>query len=395
MSKDRLSKEQARAPKSGLANPIYLVGRHVFSMHDLLRRFTEKQYMRGDISRISDMHLKVGDPVRYRFDSDLVALPEAAPLTQQMIEALVFPMLSDEQVRTLQDKAQPSDIDTSYDWPEEALSFRLNVFHDREGLACAIRVLPRAIPELSKIGFPSSALWKEIVHLKQGLVIVTGVTGSGKSTTISSLIQYINRHQKRRIITLEDPIEYILPSDRCLISQRELGKHISSLPKGLRSALREDPDIIFVGEMRDPETASLALTAAETGHLVFSTLHTRDARGTLSRLVDMYPAERIRELTTQLSFSLTMVVAQKLVPRADQTGRVVAMEVLKNVPAVSHMIRAGNWHQIYSTMETNAKEGLITMEAHLVELASRGVITRENALAYANDKSIRRRIAGA
>ncbi|MBI4606079.1 MAG: PilT/PilU family type 4a pilus ATPase [Planctomycetes bacterium] len=299
------------------------------------------------------------------------------------IEDLVFPLLAPAVVEKLRSGAA-QDADAGFEWQEERLSFRINVFRDRRGMACALRVLPRAIPDVESIGFPTERVWKDVVGLEQGLVIVTGITGSGKSTTVASLLQRIDQTQKVRIITLEDPIEYVFEGSKALISQREVGRHVPSFHSGLRSALREDPDIIFVGEMRDPETTSLALTAAETGHLVFSTLHTKDSVGVLSRIVDLFPPERAKELCTQLSFSLTQVLAQKLVPRAGGPGRRVAMEVFKNLPSVANLIRTGNWHQIYTQMQTQRKEGLITLERHLEDLVEGGEITRETALRYSS-----------
>jgi len=197
------------------------------------------------------------------------------------------------------------DVDAAYDWAGRQASFRLNAFTDRDGLAAVVRVLPRVVPPPSGLGFPEDRVWKEITEAQSGLVLVTGITGSGKSTTVASLLQQINRTRPVRIITLEDPIEYVLGDEAGMVSQRQVGRHVGSFAAGLRSALREDPDVIFVGEMRDRETVALALTAAETGHLVFSTLHTRDARGALSRIVDLFPAERTRELCSQISFSLS------------------------------------------------------------------------------------------
>ena len=365
---------------------VYRVGSQMWSIHDLLARFAERSYFANGISRLSDMHLKVSEPVRYRFDSELHPLPEAAPLTPEVLEQLLFPLLREEQREDLR-LNRTCDLDAAYEWGEQLMSFRINAFRDREGLACAIRVLPNAIPDLADVGFPLESTWKQIVSLRQGLVIVTGVTGSGKSTTVASLLQHINENQKLRIITLEDPIEYVLPSDQSMISQRELGVHIERFDLGLRSALREDPDVIFVGEIRDQETAQLALTAAETGHLVVSTLHTRDTRGAITRLVDLFPAERGAELSSQLSFALSYVLGQKLVARADGNGRRVAMEVLRNVPAIGNLIRTGNWHSLYSAMQTNLRAGVVTLERHLADLVQSGEITRDEAIARANDSS--------
>ncbi|MEE8142071.1 MAG: PilT/PilU family type 4a pilus ATPase, partial [Planctomycetota bacterium] len=358
-----------------------------YSILDLLGRFLEEQYQANGVSRLSDLHLKVGEPARFRFDNELVAMPEAAPISPKVMEGLLFPLLNEDQIASLGDSAS-GDVDAAFEWEERKTSFRLNVFRDREGLACAIRVLPREVPTIDKIGFPSDRTWKELVDLRQGLVIVTGITGSGKSTTVASLLHYINQHRQVRIITLEDPIEYVLDSNTALISQREVGRHISSFEQGLRSALREDPDVIFVGEMRDRETTSLALTAGETGHLIFSTLHTKDTKGAITRITDLFPTDRTKELCSQISFSLTYVLGQKLVPRAEGGGRRVAMEVLKVVPAVANLIRNGNWHQIYSALETHSKDGMNTLEGHLAELVKSGEILQDDAIRSANNESI-------
>ncbi|MBN1444016.1 MAG: PilT/PilU family type 4a pilus ATPase [Planctomycetes bacterium] len=352
-------------------------------MLDLLRRFADPECYERGIPRLSDLHLRVGEPARYRFDNELLPLDSAPPLTEDVLRDLLFPLLTREQTARLTARP-PQDVDASFDWEEEGLSFRINAFHDRDGLACAIRALPRSVPKIEDIGFPSDRVWQTIVDLRQGLVIVTGITGSGKSTTLASLLHHVNQHRDVRIITLEDPIEYVIRSQRGMISQREVGRHIESFDAGLRSALREDPDVIMVGEMRDAETTALALSAAETGHLVLSTLHTKDTRGAITRIVDLFPSEYAREIETQLSFALSFVVGQKLVPRADSRGRCVAMEVLVNVPAIANLIRSGNLHQIYSVLQTQRKEGLSTLEQHLKTLAERGVITKRDAIRFAN-----------
>jgi len=371
----------------GLDTRIYRVGDRESSMLDLLRRFVEEGYRQGGVWRLSDLHLKVGEPARYRFDDAVEPLPGAAPLSEPVLRRLIYPLL-DERQRQRLERSPPLDVDAGYDMGGDGPSFRINVFHDRDGLACAIRVLPKAIPAVETIGFPDERVWREIVEMRQGLVIVTGITGSGKSTTVASLLQHVNRNRPVRIITLEDPIEYVLLSERAMISQREVGRHLGSFDDGLRAALREDPDVIFVGEMRDRETTALALSAAETGHLVLSTLHTRDARGAITRIVDMFPRERVQEISTQLSFGLSHVIAQKLVPRADGAGRRVAMEVLKNILPIANLIRSGRWQQIYSALESHRRAGTITLERHLAELVREDEVTLEVARRYANDPSL-------
>ena len=338
------------------------------------------------------MHVKIGRPVSFRIDEDLTAMPEGVGMTDEVMKYMLGILLSEKNLSIVLNEDDPQDVDTAFEWKEQGVNFRLNVFRDRDGLAFVMRVLASVIPPIQEVGLPSEQIWQDISVLKRGLVLVTGVTGSGKSTTISSLINHINLYRKARIITLEDPVEFLFKSESSMVSQRQVGQDVSSFSSGLRSALRENPDIIFVGEIRDTETASLALSAAETGHLVFSTLHTRDAKGALSRIVDMFPSEQTKSLCLQLSFSLSYVLSQKLVPRADGNGRILAMEVLKNVPALGNLIRTGNWQQVYSTMETQSKEGMMTMEQHLLHLFQHNIITKESAVAYTNEASLLERL---
>jgi twitching motility protein PilT len=373
-------------------HPLYQVGPSTLSFTQLLNYFMDPSYKRGNMSRISDLHVKTGRPVSFRIDDDLTPLPEGENISDECIRYLLGILLVPRHLEQVLDEESPRDLDTAFEWSAQNVNFRLNVFRDRDGLAFVMRVLASDIPSIQEVGLPSEKIWQDITTLKRGLVLVTGVTGSGKSTTISSLINHINLYRKTRIITLEDPVEFLFKSESSMVSQRQVGQDVPTFSDGLRSALRENPDIIFVGEIRDTETASLALSAAETGHLVFSTLHTRDAKGALSRIVDMFPAEQTKSLCLQLSFSLSFVLSQKLVPRADGDGRILAMEVLKNLPALGNLIRTGNWQQVYSTMETQAKEGMMTMEQHLLHLYQHGVISKESAIAYTNEASLIERI---
>ena len=353
----------------------------------LLSRFIDARYVQDGVLRLSDLHLKAGQPPRYRLDDALVRLEQDPPLEAAALRGLVEQLCGAERLRALESNPR-NDIDMGFQGTEETraegLSFRVSAFQDRDGLAAAVRVLPARVPEVEQLGL-APAVAEQLTALRHGLLLVTGVTGSGKSTTVASLLHRIGRDRPVRIITLEDPIEYVLRGEQAMISQRELGTHMESFHQGLRSALREDPDIIFVGEMRDRETAALALTAAETGHLVLSTLHTRDAKGAITRMVDMFPDDRSREVASQLSFSLTWVLAQKLVPRAEGSGRVAAIEVLKNVPAIANMVRNGRWHQIYSGIEGHRRDGLITLERRLFEMVEQGLIRSDDARRFAND----------
>ncbi len=370
-----------------LDNKVYPVGDDYLSMRGLLTEFSSEEHMQGNMSRMSDLHLKVGRPVSFRYDDDILSWHGGESLTQEQIEGLIFPLLSEKNRKLLQG-GNVKDLDCGFSWVEGGVNFRINLFHDRDGLAMVMRMLSSHVPDISEIGFPNDRVWEDVVDLKQGLCLITGVTGSGKSTTIASLIEYINQHRKARIITLEDPIEFVFESKESMISQREVGNDVDSFAHGLRSALRENPDIIFIGEMRDQETAGMALTAAETGHLVFSTLHTRDTKGAISRIIDMFPEGQAKGLALQLSFSIGAIISQKLIPREDGQGRVVAMEILRNTSGMGNVVRTQNLAQVYSMLETQKKEGMQTMEQHLVDLYAQGMISYESARNFANDLSI-------
>ncbi len=372
--------------------PFYRAGLERLSFSEILESFVDPSKKSGNFHRISDMHVKIGLPVSFRTDDELIPIAKGTPITEEGMLHMLKILLSEKQLAQITDPDDPKDVDTAFEWLEHGVNFRLNVFRDRDGLAYVMRVLSSSIPRIEEVGLPSEMIWKEITALKRGLVLVTGVTGSGKSTTISSLINHVNLTRKSRIITLEDPVEFIFKNESSMVSQRQVGQDVSSFSAGLRSALRENPDVIFVGEIRDTETATLALSAAETGHLVFSTLHTRDAKGALSRIVDMFPAEQAKFICLQLSFSLSYVLSQKLVPRQDAAGRILVMEVLKNMPSIGNLIRSGNWQQVYSAMETQSREGMLTMEQHLLFLYQHGIISQESAIAYANDASLVERL---
>jgi twitching motility protein PilT len=363
-------------------DPVYPVSGQILSVEDLLAKFIVPPDQAGSVSPYSDLHLKVGRPAYYRCEGDMMALPGASLLTPAIAERLILPFLNERQIERLRG-VPPGDVDTSWYWTAKKINFRLNVFNDLDGLAAVLRVLPVTIPDVRDLGMPSDLVWQEICMLMQGLVLVTGPTGSGKSTTIAAMLNHVNRSRQARVITLEDPIEYIFESNLALFSQRELGRHMGSFAEGLRSALREDPDVIYVGELRDPETVALALTAAETGHLVFSTLHTRDTRSAITRVIDAMPAERAGETATQLSLSLAYVLGQKLLSRTDG-GRVLAMEILKNTPSVANLIRQNSVHQLQSVIETGKKEGMSTLESHMRTLLQAGTISADEAIQNAN-----------
>jgi len=347
------------------------------SIRDMLAYFEERGAM-----RVSDLHIKIGAPPTYRIDGDLVKL-KGLNLTPEIAQKLIYPLISDEKLNELYAKHS---IDSSYRLG--SLQFRINVFTENDGICAAIRALSLDIPHVEEIGFPNN-IWVDIVNRKHGLVLVTGITGAGKSTTIASLIDHISQKQARRIITIEDPIEYIYPQGYSLISQREVGKDVKSFVDGLRSMMREDPDIIFVGEMRDAETIAMTLMAAETGHLVFSTLHTRDAVGTITRVLDYFPTGRQKEIQNQLSLGLKYIVCQKLIPKKDGTGRVVAMEILNNNYATANLIRTGKLEQVNSILQTMTRdrpdEKMISVERHLAKLVKSGQVDLLEARKWTNN----------
>ncbi len=348
-----------------------------FSILDMLAYFEKHGAM-----RVSDLHIKIGESPAYRIDGNLVRLKGPAVMPE-VAKQLIYPLLSDENLQKFRDKHS---VDLSYRFGQ--LQFRINVFQENDGICAAIRALSLKIPKVEEIGFPND-IWQDIVNLNQGLVLLTGITGAGKSTTIASLIDRINEKRACRIITLEDPIEYIYGHKQSMISQREVGRDVKSFQEGLRAMLREDPDIIFVGEMRDAETISMTLMAAETGHLVFSTLHTRDTTGTVTRILDYFPSGRQHEVQNQLSLGLAFIISQKLIPRKDGKGRIVAMEILNNNYACANQIRTGKIEQLYSQLQTKTKnkpgEKMITMEKHMAKLVKEDKVDLLEAKKWANN----------
>jgi twitching motility protein PilT len=350
-----------------------------FSIRDMLAYFEQHGVM-----RVSDLHIKVGAPPTYRIDGDLIKL-KGSMVTPDVAKKLIFPLLSDENLRRFQ---QHHSVDCSYRYG--SLQFRINIFQENDGIAAAIRALSMDVPKIEEIGFPNN-IWQDIVNRKHGLVLLTGITGAGKSTTIASLIGRISEKRACRIITVEDPIEYIFAQKYSIVSQREVGRDVPSFHQGLKEMMREDPDIIFVGEMRDPETIAMTLMAAETGHLVFSTLHTRDATGSVTRILDYFPPERQAEVRNQMSLGLAYIVSQKLVPRKDRKGRLAAMEILNNNYACANLIRHGKVEQIYSQLQTKTRdkpdEKMITMEKHLSMLVKQDKVDLLEAKKWANNVS--------
>ncbi len=323
----------------------------------------------------SDLHITVGSKPALRVRGHLERLEGLPELSADETRQLLYRIISSEQQKRLEIDRQ---LDLSYSIPGLA-RFRVNIYSQRESLAGAFRLIPAELKSLEELGLPITLY--DLCEKPRGLVLVTGPTGSGKSTTLAALIDEINRKRADHIITIEDPIEFLHRHKRCIVNQRELGADATTFADALRGALRQDPDVILLGEMRDLETISTALTAAETGHLVFATLHTQDAASTVDRVIDVFPAAQQGQIRTQLAGTLEGVVAQTLLPTADGQGRVAAIEVLRPDDAVRNLVRQAKVEQIYSIMQTGSKRGMQTMEQALTELVLRGIITQEIALA--------------
>jgi twitching motility protein PilT len=322
----------------------------------------------------SDLHITVGSPPALRLRGELHRLDQFPRLTADDTRQLLYRILSTEQQKQLELKRQ---IDLSYSIPALA-RFRVNIYSQRESLAGAFRLIPTELKTLEELGVPHSLYG--LCHRPRGLVLVTGPTGSGKSTTLAALIDEINRTRADHIITIEDPIEFLHKHKRCIVNQRELGPDALSFAEALRGALRQDPDVILLGEMRDLETIGTALTAAETGHLVFATLHTQDAASTVDRLIDVFPAEQQGQIRAQIAGTLQGVVTQTLLPTADGQGRVPAVEILFPDDAVRNLIRQHKIEQIYSVMQTGTARGMMTLEQALADLVARGVVSEDVAV---------------
>src|SRR3954453_15680079 len=336
----------------------------------------------------SDLHLTAGPPPMIRHHGKLHAL-DYPRLTPQLCREIIYSILTNDQRQRLETDWQ---IDFAYSIPGRA-RFRVNAYFQRASLGAAFRLIPHEMPALATLGLPG--IVEEFTKKPRGFVLVTGPTGSGKSTTLAAMLDLINESRHEHILTIEDPIEFLHKHKNSIVNQRKLGGDAQSFGLGLKAALRQDPDVILVGEMRDLETIGTALTAAETGHLVFATLHTQDTAQTVDRIVDVFPPEQQHQVRTQLSVALQGILTQQLLPRADGQGRVVATEILVPTPAVRNLIREGKTHQIYSAIQTGASFGMQTMDTALAELVRRNVITRELAEARSSSPDELRRLLGA
>jgi twitching motility protein PilT len=339
--------------------------------------------------RASDLHLTAGAPPMVRVRGRLTALEGYPALTPTDTREIIYSILSNSQRQKLETNWQ---IDFAYQIPGAA-RFRVNAYFQRTALGAAFRLIPFEVVPFEQLGLP--AVVADFANRPRGLVLVTGPTGSGKSTTLASLIDVINSTREEHIMTIEDPIEFLHQHKKCIVNQRELGADATSFGEALKAALRQDPDVILVGEMRDIETIGTAITAAETGHLVFATLHTQDAAQTIDRVIDVFPSHQQGQVRVQLSVALQGIMTQQLLPTADGSGRVVATEVLVPNPAIRNLIREGKTHQIYSVLQTSSAQGMQTMDTALAELVRAGKITQKLAEARSGTPDELGRLLGA
>ncbi len=337
--------------------------------------------------RGSDLHISVGSPPRLRIDGVLVPV-EHAPLSSEDARRLATSVLNSEQIARLDRELE---LDCSFALEGQG-RFRANVFHQQGAVACVLRAIPTRVPGFDDLGLPRGVC-ERICGLNSGLVLVTGATGSGKSTTLASMIDHINRTQAGHIVTIEDPVEFSHRHKNCVVTQREVGADTQGFSRALKSVLRQDPDYVLVGELRDHETIEAALTLAETGHLTFGTLHTSDAVQTINRIIDVFPATQQAQVRTQLSFTLEAVFCQQLLPVQNGRGRAVAAEVMLATPGIRALVRDGKGHQIYSHLQTGARLGMRTMSASLAELVRSGKVSQAVAETYVSDPSELRTLA--
>ncbi|MBL7155574.1 MAG: type IV pilus twitching motility protein PilT [Candidatus Omnitrophica bacterium] len=322
----------------------------------------------------SDMHITTNSPIHLRIDEKLYPIGKS-PLNAEETKQASYALLSPEQIKQFE---KDWELDFSFEVKNVA-RFRVNIFYQRGSVGCAIRLIPFDILNFEQCGLPVDIV-TELCNKPKGLVLVTGATGSGKSTTLASMVDYINDHSQCHIVTIEDPIEFVHKNKKALVEQREVYTDTHSFGDSLKHVLRQDPDVILIGEMRDLETIESALIIAETGHLVFATLHTSDAVQTVNRVIDVFPAHQQQQIKTQLSFVLLAIVSQQLLPKAGESGRVLATEVLVATPAVRSLIRESKVHQIYSVIQTSQKDGMKTMNQSLADLYNKGAVTPEVCL---------------
>ena len=336
----------------------------------------------------SDLHLTVGAPPTIRLHGDLLRLEEYPKMDPRGIQGMIYAILPQKMRERLE---QELELDMSYQLPGKA-RFRVNVYFQRDSLGAAFRLIPYEIKSLDDLALPSVVA--DLARYPRGFVVVTGPTGSGKSTTLAGMVDIVNKERQAHIMTVEDPIEFLHRHQSCIVNQREVGADTHSFSAALKHVLRQDPDVILVGEMRDLETISTAITAAETGHLVFATLHTQDAPQTIDRIIDVFPPHQQQQVRVQLATTLQGVVTQQLLQTADARGRCVAVEVLVATPAVRNLIREGKTHQIYSIMQAGGRFGMQTMDQSLADLVIAGTITLKTATERCANVDDLRRLAG-
>jgi twitching motility protein PilT len=337
----------------------------------------------------SDVHIVIGKPPMMRKNGEITPVDAALPgLGSDEAKEMIYSILYEDQQARFEENLE---LDCSHDFPG-LTRLRINVLMTRNGVEAVMRIIGANIPEPDALGISTAMLG--LAGLPRGLVLVTGPTGSGKSTTLACLIERANRTRTQHIVTIEDPIEFVYEPKKCIVRQRELGQNTKSFANALRASLREDPDIILVGEMRDYETIGLAVTAAETGHLCFATLHTQDAPSTVARIVDVFPAHQQAQIRVQVANSLRAVVSQILLPRKDGKGRVAVREMMIVTPAIANQIREGKPHMIYSAIETGAQFGMFTMDRSLAEVIKSGLVDPEVALSKAHSPDQVRTLAG-
>ena len=333
--------------------------------------------------KASDLLISAGAPPILRINGQLYR-SRTDSLTPEQTKKLIYDFLTEEQISSFETHRE-LDFSLAYGRRHR---FRVNVYLQKEAVTAALRPIPDNVPTVADLGLPEAI--KDLANARQGLVLVTGPTGQGKTTTQAALIDLINNTRACHIVTVEDPIEYVHNHKRSIVDQREVGSDTRSFATALKYVLRQNPDVILVGEMRDLETITAALTAAETGHLVFATLHTNDAIQTVDRIIDVFPPGQQQQVRFQLSLALLAIISQRLLPKADNSGRVLAAEVLFNNNAIANLIREGKTHQVYSVVETSAKEGMLTLDRSLKSLYKRGVITYDEAAAnMRNPKEIK------
>lgn len=331
-------------------------------------------------SSVSDLHLTVKEKPIIRYNGKLTYYEEYPnKLEINEVRGIAKDLMTENQWETFEELGE---IDFSYSLPGHS-RFRVNAFKQRGSVSLALRIIPQEVPDIDSLGLPD--ILKKLSMQRKGLILCTGPTGSGKSTTLAAMINMINTNRHAHIITLEDPIEYLHTHDKSIVHQREIGFDTGSFEAGLRAALRQDPDVILVGEMRDLETISTALEASETGHLVFATLHTNDASSTVERIIDVFPAHQQQQVRTQLAASINGIISQQLVKRKDEDARTAAMEILVATSAVRNIIREGKTHQLLSAMQTGGKYGMIVMDNYLVDLYNKDIISYEEAVKRSDD----------